>query len=83
MDPQVRSFWIGATWLVVLVMTVSALSLTLFWIDQYMSFDHVHNHTHPAHEHSHKHAAHLHPHPWPEHDHRHIHLISKDGDAPQ
>ena len=77
MNSDTRNFYLGATWLLILVTIAAFVIYGLIWTNSYMQFDHVHNHSHRAHEHPHEHAKHEHPHEIPKHEHPHAHVISK------
>lgn len=64
-DPDVVSFWVGASWFVGLCLLIAVVASSLVWIDRYMEFDHSHDHSHPAHTHPHEH-----PHPVAKHKHK-------------
>ena len=73
MDPDVRTFWIGATWCVALILSFIIVLCSLFWISEYIPQDHEHEPEHPPHEHEHEHPDHSHN--IPDHDHPHSHTL--------
>ena len=60
MGPEARSFWEGATWLVVLACLVAVVAFGISWADMYLTEEFVHEHEHKNHDHPHFHP-HSHP----------------------
>ena len=60
MDEDVKTFFEGATWFVVLFLIIMIGISGIVWMNRYMTFDHIHNHSHPPHKHDYPHEPHTH-----------------------